>query len=272
MGEMALIASDVTDAFVTGECIIDLKMLYSWSRNIVPPYHIVVAIEDYMYIRESEWLGRRLASLPSDELFPMLNVGSSTEEYRTVMQPWIDQNIFAPIRNRGGKVCHLDMKKARGVDIVGNLLDHEFLDHIAQMKVRSVMVSSLFQHVTNRQEVADTLLKILPPGGYIIVSGPNSFPYCPDPIDTMFRPTVEEMHKHFPGTGIVDSAIIDSGNWRQWDDRERGRSLARTMMRLMLPFYRPLKWWELARGVPYFFKHITAFAIILRKTLIPVPS
>jgi hypothetical protein len=224
-----------------------------------------------MSIRESEWLGRRLASLPSDQLFPLLNVGSSTEEYRTIMQPWIDQNIFAPIRSRGGKVYHLDMKQARGVDIVGDLLDREFLDRIAKMRVKSVMVSSLFQYVTNRQGVADVLLKIVPPGGYIIVSGPQSFPYCPDPIDTMFRPTIEQMRKHFPGTEIVESAVIDSGNWRQWDARERGRSLARTVVRLIVPFYRPLKWWEeLARGRPYFFKHITAFAIILRKPGTPV--
>jgi hypothetical protein len=234
-------------------------------------YRIVVVIKDHMYIQESEWLGRRLASLPSDELFPMLNVGSSTEEYRTIMQPWIDQNILAPIRKRGGKVYHMDMKEARGVDSVGDLLDREFLDRIAQMKVRSVMVSSLFQHVTNRHEVSDALLSIVPPGGYIIVSGPKSFPYCPDPIDAMFRPTIEEMHKHFPGTEIVTSAIIDSGNWRQWDDRERGRSLARRGA-LDGALLRPLKWWELARGLPYFFEHIMAFAIILRKTGVSVPS
>jgi hypothetical protein len=134
------------------------------------------------------------------------------------------------------------------------------------------MASSLLLHVTNRQDVSDVLLSIVPAGGYIIVSGPKRFPYCPDPIDTMFRPTIEEMHKHFPGTEIVDSAVIESGNWRQRDDRERGRSLARAVMRLMVPFYRPLRWWELARGVPYFFEHITALAIILRRTLIPVPS
>jgi hypothetical protein len=222
-----------------------------------------------MNIRESEWLGQRLASLPSDQLFPLLNVGSSTEDYRTFQQPWIDQNIFAPIRRRGGEVYHLDMKQARGVDIVGDLLDREFLDRIAQMKVRSVMASSLFQYVTNRQEVADVLLKIVLPGGYIIVSGPQSLPYCPDPIDTMFRPSIEEMYKHFPGTKIVESAIIDSGNWRQWDNRERGRSLARTVVRLIVPFYRPLEWWEVRRQT-YFFKHITAFAIILRKLETPV--
>jgi hypothetical protein len=223
-----------------------------------------------MNILESEWLGQRLASLPTEELFPLLNVGSSTEEYRTVVQPWIDANIFAPLRNRGGTIYHLDMKEARGVDIVGDLLDPRFLDRIAHMRVRSVMASSLFQYVTNRQQVADVLLKIVQPGGYIIVSGPQNYPYCPDPIDTMFRPSLKEMHEQFPNTEIVDSAVIDSGNWRQWHDGERGRSLVSTVVRLMVPFYRPLKWWELARGLPYLFNHITAFVLVLRKAGGPV--
>src|SRR5205814_9068161 len=98
------------------------------------------------------------------------------------------------------------------------------------------------------------------------VSGPQSYPYHADPIDTMFRPTLAEMHAHFPGTDVVESAVIDSGNWRQWHVGERGRSLPRTLARLLLPFYKPRKWWELTRQSPYVFKHITAFAMILRKT------
>jgi hypothetical protein len=81
----------------------------------------------------------------------------------------------------------------------------------------------------------------------------------------MFRPTIAEVHAHFPHTTIVDCAIIDSGNWRQWNIGERGRSLGRTIARLLMPLYRPTKWWELARQSPYIFKHITAYVLILRK-------
>src|SRR5260370_38651643 len=104
-----------------------------------------------MNILESEWLGQRLASLSSDELFPMLNVGSSTEDYRTVEQPWIDANIFAPLRKRGGKKIHFDIKEARGVVIVGELIEPEFLDRLGHITVRSVTESRLFRYVTNRQ-------------------------------------------------------------------------------------------------------------------------
>lgn len=218
-----------------------------------------------MNLSESQWLGQRLAVIPDHDLFPLLNVGSSTLAFRTQTQPYIDQNIFAPLRARGGKVFHLDVKDAPGVDLVGDLLDPDFLGKLNGMKIRAVMISNILEHVTNREEICQVLLNVLPLGGYLVISGPHHYPYHRDPIDTMFRPTIAEMHAHFPRTTIVDSAIIDSGNWRQWNVAERGRTLSRTVARLMLPFYRPVKWWELARQTPYIFKHITAFAIILRK-------
>jgi hypothetical protein len=218
-----------------------------------------------MNLLESQWLGERLTFIPDDVLFPLLNVGSSTLEFRTQTQPYIDKNVFAPLRARGGKVYHLDMKRASGVDIVGDLVDPALLIKIATIQIRAIMISNLLEHVTIRQEICDMAIKILPPGGYLFVTGPHDFPYHPDPIDTMFRPTIAEVHAHFPHTTIVDSAIIDSGNWRQWNISERGRPLWRAIARLCIPFYRPAKWWELARQAPYIFKHITAFVLILRK-------
>jgi hypothetical protein len=218
-----------------------------------------------MNLLESQWLGQRLASIPDGALFPLLNVGSSTLEFRTKTQPYIDENIFASLRARGGKVYHLDVKQASGVDIVGDLLDPLLLRRIESMQINSIMLSNLLEHVTNRQEICHLALTILPPGGYLFVTGPHDYPYHSDPIDTMFRPTIEEMHGYFPHTTIVDSAIIDSGNWRQWNIAERGRPLWRTIARLFVPFYRPSKWLEVARQTPYIFKHITAFALILRK-------
>ncbi|MEZ0267146.1 MAG: methyltransferase type 11 [Phycisphaerae bacterium] len=218
-----------------------------------------------MNLLESQWLGQRLASIPDDELFPLLNVGSSTLEFRTRTQPYIDQNVFAPLRARSGQVYHLDMKPDPGVDLVGDLLDPAFLASLRKLTVRSAMVSNLLEHVTVRDEICKTLLDVIPDGGYIICSGPHTYPYHADPIDTMFRPSVEQIHAHFPGTTVVDSAIIDSGNWRQWNVAERGRPLGRSLARLLVPFYRPKKWLELARQSPYILKHIKAFAVVLRK-------
>ncbi|HEY7116030.1 MAG TPA: hypothetical protein VH475_05570 [Tepidisphaeraceae bacterium] len=218
-----------------------------------------------MNLLESTWLGERLARMGDAELFPLLNVGSSTEEFRTRVQPYIDANIFAPLRHRGGVVYHADMKAAPGVDRVGDLLDPAFIDQLSKLQIRSILMSNLLEHVTDRQAVCDAILRLVPDGGYLFVSGPRDYPYHADPIDTMFRPTIDQAHALFPGTRIVESATIDSGNWRQWKAAERGRTLGRTLARLLTPFYRPRKWWELARQSPYLCKHITAFALVMQK-------
>lgn len=160
---------------------------------------------------------------------------------------------------------HLDIKSAPGVDLVGDLVDPAFVEKIASTKFRSAMITNFFEHVVHRQQICDVVMEILPRGGYLFLSGPHKYPYHADPIDTMFRPTIEEMHGHFPGTRIIDGAIISSGNWRRWDVAERGRPLGRTIIRLLIPFYRPKKWWELARQAPYIIKDISAFVLILRK-------
>jgi hypothetical protein len=157
--------------------------------------------------------------LPDYAIFPLLNIGSSTLEFRTQIQPHIEQNMFGPLRARGGSVYHLDVKSAPGVDIVGDLLDPAFLKKIIQLKIRAAIVSNLLEHVTLRQQICDVVMNILPPGGYLFISGPQKYPYHADPIDTMFRPTIDEVHAHFPETKIIDSAVINSGNWRQWDVR-----------------------------------------------------
>jgi hypothetical protein len=214
---------------------------------------------------ESQWLARRLSQIPDRDLFPLLNVGSSTLEFRTRTQPYIDANVFAPLRARHGAVYHADMKAAPGVDLVGDLLDPAFRDRLADLRPRSVLLSNVLEHVEQREPLCHALLNILPKDGHLFVSGPHDYPYHPDPIDTMYRPTIEEIHALFPGTMIIDSAILDSGNWRQWNPAERGRPLGRTLVRLLVPIYRPRKWLELVRQSPYLFKHIKAFAVVLRK-------
>jgi len=215
---------------------------------------------------EAEWLGERMARIPDNDLFPLLDLGSSTLEYRTQTQPYIERNIFAPLRARGGIVYNLDMKPEPGVDVVGNLEDPDFRARVSRMQVRSVLMSSLLHYLNSYSQVCEMVTSLLPVGGYLFVSGPFSHPHDADPIDTMFRPSIEEIHRCFPGTRMLDSAIIDGGNWRNWDAAERGgRSLERTVLRLLTPFYRPEKWWQVARQSPYIFRHLTATAVVLVK-------
>jgi hypothetical protein len=215
---------------------------------------------------ESRWIGERLAEIPDASLFPLLDLGSSTLEFRTAVQPYIDEGIFAPLRARGGQVWHVDAKAGSGIDHAGDLLDPGFVARLQGLRARSALVLSILQHVADRAALARSVVRLVPPGGYIFVSGPRRFPVHRDPIDNLFRPSIEEVHALFPDTELVASTILDAGNWRQWRAEERGgRSLSRYVARLCMPFYRPRKWLEVAVEAPYLIRHIETYAVVLRR-------
>ena len=58
--------------------------------------------------------------------FPLLlNLGSSSTEIREVVQPWIENQVFRPLRVRGVEVIHVDMRELPGVDVRADVTDPE---------------------------------------------------------------------------------------------------------------------------------------------------
>lgn len=197
-----------------------------------------------MQLVESLWIRSQLEGIPDEDLFPLVDLGSSSLEYRTRYQPFIQENVFAPLAARGGRVWHTDLKPEPGIDLVGDLLDPGFCARLAQLGARTVTAFAC---------------------GYLMVTGPHRLPATEDPVDTRYRPTATEAATLFPGTEVVASTMIDGGNWRQWRADERGRSLPRTLLRMATPFYRPKQWLDVARQAPYLFRSIQTFGLVLRK-------
>lgn len=194
-----------------------------------------------MLPEEAQWLSRHLGTLPPKDLYPMCNIGSSTDHFRRVEQPYIDKYLFEPARSKKLEVIHVDAKPASGVDLVGDLTDPQFLAHLAELDIRSVMCCNLLEHVTDRRVICDGILSILKPGGYLIATVPNKFPYHEDPIDTMFRPGVKDLVAAFPGTSIHRAATIRASRFA-FDMNRNYRSLCRLIARVGLPFLRPRRW------------------------------
>ena len=218
-----------------------------------------------MQLVESLWIRSQLEGIPDEDLFPLVDLGSSSLEYRTRYQPFIQENVFAPLAARGGRVWHTDLKPEPGIDLVGDLLDPGFCARLAQLGARTVTAFNVLTHVTDRHAFARTALQLVPAGGYLMVTGPHRLPATEDPVDTRYRPTATEAATLFPGTEVVASTMIDGGNWRQWRADERGRSLPRTVLRMATPFYRPKQWLDVARQAPYLFRSIQTFGLVLRK-------
>jgi hypothetical protein len=217
-----------------------------------------------MLFEEARWLGQQLSRMPPDELYPMCNIGSSTEHYRQVEQPYIDRYLFAPARIRELPVIHVDLKPAAGVDMVGDLTKPSFLKRLANVHFRSVMCCNLLEHVTDRTIVRDAILSILSQSGYIIATVPYRFPYHEDPIDTMYRPTIEELAALFVGTSVHKAAVVRASRFA-YEMQGNYRTLCRMIARASVPFYRPAGWRANLRKFGALMAGYQVSCVVLRK-------
>ena len=219
-----------------------------------------------MLIKEAEWVAAQLSRVPEDDLSPLLNLGSSTEEFGARQQPHIRELVFERLRRRGTHVVNVDVKRAAGVDLVGDICEPAVAQQVRDAGVRAALVSNLLEHVPDPEAMARAVVDVVPPGALIVVTGPRRFPYHPDPIDNRFRPDAAEAAELFPGTTALTTATIDAGSWRAWDPRERaGRSRTRPIVRALVPFYRPSNWLDAVRQLPYLVRSAQAFGLVLRK-------
>ena len=141
-------------------------------------------------------------------LSPILNVGSSTLRFRTVERPYIDEQVFAPLRERGVVVDNLDLKAAPGVDLVGDILDPEMRKTLQARRYRCLILSNVLEHVRDRSGVAAACQQIAGKRGLLLVTVPLSYPYHADPLDTGYRPTPGELATLFSGCRLREGRTI----------------------------------------------------------------
>jgi hypothetical protein len=174
---------------------------------------------------EAAWLGRRLEALPPEDLSPLLSVGSGEAELRAT-QPWLDERVYAPLERRGVRVLHHELRPGPGVDVAGDLTDPAFLAELGELGIRSVMCCNVLEHVPEPERIAAAIESAVPPGGYAFVTVPRRFPYHPGPIDTMFRPSPEELRGLFPHLESVADAEIRCESLTAYFLRSRTKRLS----------------------------------------------
>lgn len=192
-----------------------------------------------MFYEESLWLERVLGAL---ELAPgqlVLDVGSSDRRFRTVVQPYIEEHVDRPLRERGVRLVLADAKAQEGVDLVLDLTDSHAnppaeLAHAADV----VLCTNLLEHVVDREAVARRILTLLKPSGVLIVTVPRRYPLHRDPIDTLYRPRPDAIAALFtniePRLSVLDRAVLRIRNPRHYTKKTR--------LRRLLPWFS----WQLA--------------------------
>ena len=196
-----------------------------------------------------------------------LNIGSSTEAFRTRDQPHIDELLIRPIEAAGIRIIHCDIKAAPGVDEVGDLLDPQFREKLKGYRADLMICSNLLEHLTDPQAFAAACGDLVRPGGYGLITMPLSYPYHADPIDTMLRLKPAQLAAMMPGWEIVRAEELEAGSYAH-ELRRSGRPvslLMRHLARAALPFYRPRKWRGLAHRLLWLFRPYRQSMVLLRK-------
>ncbi len=164
-----------------------------------------------MLTKEAAWLKQELAWLPDESLDPLLSVGSGTTDAREVLQPWIADLVLEPLERRGVRVIHHEYAEGPGVDVAGDLGDPAVAERLRGLGARSVLCCNVLEHLADRSPVTSLLESLVTPGGYLIVSVPRRFPFHPDPIDTMYRPSVAELASEFPRLQLERGEEVECG-------------------------------------------------------------
>lgn len=196
-----------------------------------------------------------------------LNIGSSTKDFRTQSQPHIEECLIRPLEESGLRIVHCDMKMAEGVDEVGDVLDPTFQEKLQSYGASLLICSNLLEHLEDPREFARACGRLVAPRGYGIFTVPRSYPYHPDPIDTMLRPSPEELAALLPEWEPVKVQELVTATYL--DDLKRsGEPLARLSKqigRVLLPFYRPRQWRPTAHRLLWLFRRYRQSVALLRK-------
>lgn len=218
-----------------------------------------------MMVCDAKWLGNILSCYSDQEISPVLNIGSSSEKFRKEDKPHIHRYVFAPLESRGVKVVHCDLKEADGIDITADLFDNETIKKLAAVKPESIICTHMFEHVVDREELARRLIDLLPENGLLFITVPYSYHYHADPIDTMYRPSPDELALLFKEHEILDKEILDGGTY--WDLIKKRPFVLffRHFIRFFIPFINFYRWKRSMKKLYWLFHHYKVSAIVVRK-------
>lgn len=220
-----------------------------------------------MRVEEADTLTRWVRELALEPGTVCLNVGSSTKEFREKDQPHITERFIRPLESDGIRFVHCDMKPAEGVDEIGDVFDLEFRERLKGYDARVIVCSNLFEHLTDPKSFAQACGQLIKPGGYGLFTIPFSYPYHPDPIDTMLRLAPDELAAMMPGWDVLKSEQIAAGNYLR-DLKASGQPLVRMVRqiaRVMLPFYRPRQWRPNAHRLLWLVRPYRMSMVLLQK-------
>lgn len=192
-----------------------------------------------MLIKEAEWIGTQIPTLPLKRKSVVLNFGSQTLKYNKEKKHLIDF-VIGPIRQKC-QLKNLDLQEGYGIDYSGDIFDDTFYNKLASIQFDGVLLCNVLEHVENIKGITKRIAKIIKPGGFLIFTGPYEYPKHYDPIDNGFRPEIKEVANLFNNFKIIQAEIVIDYTYAYYLRKNKKLLLPR-LVRILTPFYRFNKW------------------------------
>lgn len=217
-----------------------------------------------MRTQEAVWVGRVLQSAQAQVV---LNLGSGSRHFRQVSKPYIEREIFEPLARRGVRVVHADLRSEEGVDVSGDLFDPAVQERLRQVQPQVAMACNMLEHLPEalRDQFPKVVDSLLPPGAVLVLTVPHSYPYHADPIDTLYRPSPDELARLFPGYAILEKRVIDSESYGDEFVAGGPWRMVRKILRLAFPFVRPMRWLSHAHRMLWLWRPYQLSGVVLKK-------
>lgn len=146
-----------------------------------------------------------------------INLGCGDIESLRKKKPWIDEQIFDRLRNAGLRVINVDQSKHAGVDVVCDLESADAFEFIFKLPApRLLILANVVEHLpeSSRDQILRRLCSSMRAEDALLITAPFDYPYHPDPIDTMFRPSPPELAKTIP-LKWIEQTIVSAGSYKQ---------------------------------------------------------
>ncbi len=155
--------------------------------------------------REARRVARALGAWP-DDAFPVVYLASGlVADGRGDVG---HDPVLRVLRRADRRTVIHEFEPAPGVDLCGDLLDPDTWAEIAATGIRSAVCTNLLEHLADRQRFVELVSSTLPPGGRLLVTVPGRYPYHPDPIDTMYRPSPDQLSRTFGSFEVLSADSV----------------------------------------------------------------
>lgn len=184
-----------------------------------------------------------------------LNLGCGDVNRLGLIKPWVQENIFNPLKSRKIDVVNIDYKNFGGVNIVKDLIQTNSLNFVQQYSGPKIFIlTNVLEHIpsNSRTSLLENIYQNMASGDSLIISVPNDYPYHGDPIDTMYRPSPDDLMRAI-NLHWLESYLISAGSYKEEFLKMSSFKKLRKLLKVFLPFQKFSKWRECHRIV-YLFK------------------